>query len=278
MKVEQSSKLQVYIKGDFVMSARFIVFGYSWPALFAITAFLEKQDHLITQIYQDEQKLLEALQSNPSLPLIVDASPHRKILLIAAIAATSRLRSAFFTARKIYLNDKVVADFYFEEKKCLTHEKLISMTKEEIDDALRVERSPACLSPGVMRPRIMNLMHHRKALYKAMQGNIYHRLYLLGATTNEINTLRLLISGLSVQKIAGLINLQNKTIYAYKAQLAQRIALSISSRELIRGLSVGEANQDNNHLKHIYETHCNKGESHCAACPFCHFCYDTECG
>ena len=127
------------------MSAEIIVFSYSWPALLAITAFFEKNSYIVIKIYQDEQKLLEVLHKNTSLPLIIDASPHRKVLLIAAIASTSRLRAVFFTARKIHLNDKVVAEFYFEEKRCITHSKLITLTRAQIETAMRVDRSRVCL-------------------------------------------------------------------------------------------------------------------------------------
>jgi len=258
------------------MSAEIIVFSYSWPALLAITAFFEKNSFIVIKIYQDEQKLLEALHKNTSLPLIIDASPHRKVLLIAAVASTSRLRAVFFTARKIHLNDKVVAEFYFEEKRCITHSKLITLTRAEIETAMRVDRSPVCLSPGIMRPRMMNLLYDRQTLYKEIQDKIYHRLYLLGATPNEINTLRLLIAGFSIQKIAELKNLQIKTIYAYKSQLAQKIEHTMSSRELIRVLSVEDKNQDNECLNHLYKTRCNNERALCETCPLYHFCYDSE--
>lgn len=96
------------------MSAEIIVFSYSWPALLAITAFFEKNSYIVIKIYQDEQKLLEVLHKNTALPLIIDASPHRKVVLIAAVASTSRLRAVF-----------------------LRHGKFISMTKSSLNFILK---------------------------------------------------------------------------------------------------------------------------------------------
>ncbi|WP_039057999.1 hypothetical protein [Enterobacter sp. Bisph1] len=258
------------------MSADFILFSYSWPTQSAINLFLERHEFQVIKIYQDEQKLLETLHQNTSTALIFDAPAHRKILLIAAIATTSRLRTVFFTTRKININDRAVADFYFEEKNCFTHSELIAMSREDIFRAMKVERSPVYLSPGIMRPRIMNLLYDGKALYKEIQNKIYHKLYLIGATTNEINTLRLLIAGLSIQTIAQMKGVQLKTIYAYKAQLAQKVEHSTSSRELLRVLSVGEKNQDNEYLNHLYNTRCNSETSLCDVCPLYQFCYEPE--
>ena len=258
---------------------KIILFTTSWPIKKALR-ILYKHDDCIVDVYQNECALLCELSKEPSATVIIDLPPHRKILLMTAINATSVNRKIIFIWKEICFSDKVLArliangcaysysEFYESKFKKIASDLYTKSSEHVITNEF--------LLGGLCSPKMMTLNNEKNKIYEMAQKNIYQELFMLGSTINEVSTIRLLRSGLSITKIADILGCQLKTIYTYKANIASKANLGIPIKKNLNCLIVNQKNQDDVFFARIYKENCSKDNFSCENCPLNDFCFKKK--